>query len=264
MLSYRGIHLDTEVHTDHTVLLLHAFPLSSEMWDTQLSMFEKQGIPALAPDVFGVEGSPEKKSWTFTDYVVETDLLLSSLDIGRVTVVGLSMGGYQAFELWRTFPEKVASLVLCDTKAEHDNEGALAGRRDFIRAVKTGGAQEAIERMLPNVFASDTYLSGTDAVESFKKIVNKQPGEVIAATMQAIASRVDSCDSLETINCPVTFITGKEDKLTPPTLAEAMQRNVPGSVLHIIPKAGHISNMEQPDVFNDLLLDHLEKAGLTP
>lgn len=261
MLSYRSANLASVTPSGHAVLLLHAFPLSSGMWAPQLSMLEKQGVPALAPDVFGVEGSPERNAWTFRDYIEELGMLLSSLDIGTATVVGLSMGGYQAFELWRMFPEKVASLVLCDTKAEQDNENALASRRDFITAVTAEGPEEAVERMLPNVFASETYTSRTEVVETFKQIVSKQSGKVIAAAMQAIASRPDSVDTLATIHCPLTFITGREDKLTPPPLAESMQRHVPGSLLHLIPEAGHLSNMEQPEVFNRYLLEHLKKTA---
>ncbi len=260
MLSYKGVHLDSGNTSTHAVLLLHAFPLSSEMWAPQLSMLEAEGISAIAPDVFGVEASPPKENWTFGDYIEEIASLLSSLRIEGVNVVGLSMGGYQAFELWRMFPQKVRSMVLCDTRAEQDNEDALANRRDFITAVREKGPEEAVARMLPNVFGPETYATRTAAVDSFKQIAMLQSGAVIAAAMQAIASRVDSVESLETITCPVTFITGMEDKLTPPPLAESMHRKVTGSTLHLIPEAGHLSNMELPERFNALLLEHLRHA----
>lgn len=261
MLSYRSVNLDSSAPASHAVLLLHAFPLSSEMWVPQLSMLEKQGIPAIAPNVFSVEDSPVKSSWTFRDYIEELSKLLSSLRIGTVTVTGLSMGGYQAFELWRMFPEKIASLVLCDTKAEQDNEDALANRRDFIAAVRENGPEEAVARMLPNVFAPETYTDRTEVIDLFKKIVMNQSGKAIAAAMQAIASRADSVDSLTTISCPVTFINGNKDKLTPHSLAESMQHSIPGSTLCLIPGAGHLSNMEQPEIFNTCLLEHLKKIG---
>lgn len=261
MLSYKGVHLDSLPSSAQAVLLLHAFPLSSEMWTSQLTLLEEQGIPAIAPDVFGVEGSESRDKWIFRDYIEEISSLLSSLRITKVTVVGLSMGGYQAFELWRLFPQKVASLVLCDTKAEQDNEEALANRRDFIATVKANGPEEAIARMLPNVFGTETYVSKGLVVDSFKKIVMQQSGDVIAAAMQAIASRADSVESLTTITCPVTFIAGIEDKLTPPSLAESMHKKIPGSILHLIPEAGHLSNMEQPDAFNSFLLEHIKQTG---
>ncbi len=258
-LGYKSVHLDTLASGGHAVLLLHAFPLSSEMWTDQLAMLEQHGIAALAPNVFGVEGSQPLENWTFGLYSAALSSLLASLDIGTVTVVGLSMGGYQAFEFWRHHPEKVASLVLCDTKAEKDDEAALANRRDFIAAVREGGPKEAVERMLPNVFAPETFRSQPDAVERFKDMVARQSGEVIAATMQAIASRPDSVDTLATITHPVTIITGLQDKLTPPALAESMRMNISDSSLHLVPEAGHLSNLEKPDVFNGHLLEHLQK-----
>lgn len=258
MLSYESVLLDSTASSAYTVLLLHAFPLSSEMWASQLSALETEGISAVAPDVFGVAGSPQQENWSFRDYIEEISSLLSMLHIEKVTVVGLSMGGYQAFELWRMFPEKVLSMVLCDTRAEQDNEDALANRRDFIAAVRIQGPDEAVSRMLSNVFSPETYTKKQDVVDSFKRIVRKQSGNTIAATMQAIASRTDSVESLSTITCPVTFITGKDDKLTPPSVAAAMHRQLPGSAMHTIPGAGHLANMEQPDRFNALLLEHLK------
>lgn len=262
MLSYKSVHLDSTASPAYAVLLLHAFPLSSEMWASQLSMLEEREIPAIAPDVFGVEGSEPRETWVFRDYVEEISSLLSLLRIKSVTVVGLSMGGYQAFEFWRMFPENVSSLVLCDTRAEQDNEDALASRRDFIAAVRADGPEEAAARMLPNVFAPKTYSSKAEIIDSFRQIVTRQSGQTIAAAMQAIASRIDSVESLSGITCPVTFISGVEDKLTPPSLAESMHQQVPGSTLHLIPEAGHLSNMEQPDLFNAVLLEHLQKIDI--
>jgi len=260
MLTYSSVNLDPSKETAHGVLLLHAFPLSSGMWTRQLSMLEKQRVTALAPNVPGVEGSPEKKGWTFRDYASSIVELLRALHIRKVTVVGLSMGGYQAFELWRSHPETVASLVLCDTRAEQDNEGALANRRDFISAVKANGPDEAIGRMLPNVFAKATYLDRSSVIDTFRTIVNRQSGTVIAAAMAAIASRVDSVDLLTRISCPVTFIFGEEDKLTPKALGESMSKQVSRSRLCLIPGGGHLCNMEQPDMFNDCLSAHLREV----
>ncbi len=260
MLSYSSVNLDPSAGTEHGVLLLHAFPLSAEMWQAQLSMLERRRVAAVAPNIYGVEGSPEKKGWTFGDYAGELASLLSAVKMRKATVVGLSMGGYQAFELWRSHPETVASLVLCDTRAEQDNEEALANRRDFASAVRASGAEEAVTRMLPNVFARKAYTGGSALVDTFGAIVKKQSGDVIASAMEAIASRVDSVDTLPRISCPVTFIYGDEDKLTPKTLGESMQQRIPGSRLRIINGAGHLSNMERPDLFNDCLAGHLQEV----
>ena len=166
MLSYKSVHLDSTASPAYAVLLLHAFPLSSEMWASQLSMLEEREIPAIAPDVFGVEGSEPRETWVFRDYVEEISSLLSLLRIKSVTVVGLSMGGYQAFEFWRMFPEKVSSLVLCDTRAEQDNEDALANRRDQSSNVirphqgPRGVVNETGRRLLPDRVEDEQQARG--------------------------------------------------------------------------------------------------------
>lgn len=257
MLSYTSVHLDAATASDNTVLLLHAFPLSSRMWESQLSALEAEGIPAIAPDVFGVGDSEPRNNWSLTEYVNAVASLLSSLEISKVTLVGLSMGGYQAFAWWRMFPQTVTSLVLCDTRAEQDSPEALANRRDFIDAVRENGPAEAVDRMLPVVFAGSTYASGAQITDVFREIIMQQSGSTIASAMAAIATRNDSTELLASITCPVTFICGTEDKLTPPSLAESMQKKVPGSTLHLIENAGHLSNMEQPERFNAIVLEHL-------
>ncbi len=257
MLSYTSVHLDAAPASENTVLLLHAFPLSSRMWEPQLSALEAEGIPAIAPDVFGVGNSEPRNNWSLSEYVDAVASLLYSLEISKVTLVGLSMGGYQAFAWWKMFPQAVTSLILCDTRAEQDSPEALANRRDFIDAVRKNGPAEAVDRMLPIVFAEKTYASGTHVTDVFRDIIMRQSGDTIASAMGAIASRNDSVELLPSITCPVIFICGTEDKLTPPSLAESMQKKVPGSTLHLIEDAGHLSNMEQPERFNTLLLEHL-------
>ena len=261
MLTYTGVHLDRIAEEGHAVLMLHAFPLSSSMWVDQLGAFYQYRIPAIAPNVYGVEGSDMRPNWSFDDYIEELVPLLSDLGIHQVTLVGLSMGGYQAFEFYRHYPHMVRSLVLCDTRAEADSPEALQSRKEFSAAVRQKGSEEALLRMQPNVFAPGLEDKNPAVAETFKAIVTHQTGEVIAAALEAIARRKDSTATLETISCPVTFITGKEDRLTPPPLAESMHKAVNGSVLHLIDEAGHLSNMEQPDEFNALLLDHLNRLA---
>ncbi|RNA65458.1 alpha/beta fold hydrolase [Prosthecochloris sp. ZM_2] len=264
MLTYTGVHLDNIARDGYAVLLLHAFPLSSAMWVEQLGALFRYHVPTLAPNVYGVEGSDPHHPWTFREYIGEVVALLEELGIGKVTVAGLSMGGYQAFELYRQAPDKIRSMVLCDTRSEADTPEALENRWAFIEAVTANGPEEAVEAMLPKVFALPPEESSPVMVETFSSIVMHQSGEAIAAAMRAIAERPDSTGMLADISCPVTLITGKEDRLTPPELARSMQRKIAGSELHLIDNAGHLSNMEQPRAFNELLLGHLEATGSLP
>jgi non-heme chloroperoxidase len=240
------------------VLLLHAFPLSGEMWEPQFACLEQAGYTVIAPHVYGVEGSPGKSGWSMADYADELASLLDRLECSEATVAGLSMGGYQAFEFYRLHPDKVSSLVLCDTRAVNDSPEAYAQRMEFRRAVEELGSEEAMKRMLPNFFAPRTYTSRPEIVTFAQQLILRQSPGAISEAMRAIAERPDSTGLLRSISCPVLIINGAEDTVTPPATAEAMNEAIPHSVLGIIPDAGHLSNLEQPGRFNTLLLEHLK------
>ncbi len=260
MLAYQGANIIECGITKHAVLLLHAFPLSAAMWQPQLKALGEAGYAVIAPNAFGIAGSGEWAEWTFTDYAHELVRLLESLKIERATVVGLSMGGYQAFEFYRLYPGKTASLVLCDTRAEADAPAARSVREEFIGAVEAEGAEEAARRMIPNYFTAESSINKPELVAEAAAMIREQSAAVINAAMRAIMMRHDATPLLASIHCPVLVLNGKEDKLTTPETAESIHTLIAGSQLRLLTGAAHISNMEQPDAFNNALLAHLEEV----
>ncbi|NTV02841.1 MAG: alpha/beta hydrolase [Chlorobiaceae bacterium] len=241
-----------------TVVLLHAFPLSAAMWEPQASFLQDAGYGVVAPHVYGFDGSPSRPGWSMEDYARDLCVLLDSLGCGKVSIVGLSMGGYQAFAFWRLFPDRTASLVLCDTRANADGPEARKHRREFRKAVEKQGPSEAAARMVPNFFASRTYKEQPGLVSQVSDIILRQPAAEISEAMGAIAERQDSTGLLPTITCPVLFINGESDSVTPVITASDMHARIPGSKLEILQDAGHLSNLEQPTLFNSHLLEHLK------
>ncbi|ABL66268.1 alpha/beta fold hydrolase [Chlorobium phaeobacteroides] len=261
MLSYQCANTDQENRSGYAVLLLHAFPLSAEMWRPQLDALGRAGFVAIAPNSFGIEGSEEKKDWSFTDYAHQLAELLDSLHCRKVTVVGLSMGGYQAFAFLKLYPEKIASIVLCDTRAENDALSSRQQRQEFIIAVQAHGPEEAVRRMLPNYFSSKTAQKKPELPEQAAAMIRKQSGTAIIEAMKAIMTREDATPLLSNITCPVLVLNGEEDRLTTPETAAGIQARIPGALLGILPEAAHLSNMEQPARFNALLLEHIQAFG---
>ncbi len=261
MLSYRGENLATSGIEKQAVLFLHAFPLSAAMWRYQLEAFGNAGYTVIAPNAFGIAGSREQPGWTLTDYAHELAKLLESLNIERATVVGLSMGGYQALEFYRLYPGKTASLVLCDTRAEADTPAARSSREEFIRAIEAEGAEEAARRMIPNYFTAGSYVKKPELSAEATAMIREQSAAVINAAMRAILTRSDATPLLATIHCPVLVLNGKEDRLTTPETAESIHKLTAGSTLRLLENAAHISNMEQPEAFNNALLAHLEEVS---
>ncbi|MBM3163301.1 MAG: alpha/beta fold hydrolase [Chlorobi bacterium] len=260
MLTSRTTGIAPEDNEGHAVLLLHAFPVSSGMWEPQLGALAEAGIAAIAPNAYGIEGSEEKTAWTFEGYARELALLLDGIGCRKASVVGLSMGGYQAFAFYRLFPEHTASLVLCDTRAEADVPEAAKQRQEFIEAVENRGPAEAAGRMMPNYFTPETFSANPALARQTEAMITGQSVTAITAAMKAIMQREDSSRLLPAITCPVLVLNGRKDRLTNPETATAIAKSIPGAKLELIDEAGHLSNMEQPERFNRALLDHLRKV----
>lgn len=245
----------------HAVVLLHAFPLSADMWRFQIDALEEAGVAAIAPNAYGIEGSEGKKVWGFEEYAHELATLLDTYGCMKAAVAGLSMGGYQAFALYRLFPQRIHSLVLCDTRAEADDPEAVRSREAFIEAVEKNGATEAASRMMPNYFTPQTRKSNPSLVQQAERMIIRQSPETITSAMRAIMNRTDSTAMLKTISCPVLVLNGSEDCLTTAETARSIAESVSGAALQLIPGAAHLANMEQPKLFSRALLDHLGKTA---
>jgi len=244
-------------HAKGYVLFLHAFPLSSKMWEPQLQAVSAEGYYAIAPNVYGIEGSAPKEGWKFTDYVDELISVLDEKGIKEVTLVGLSMGGYQAFEFVKKHGKRLKSLVLCDTRAEADTEEAKKARFEFIDALKQNGSSEASKRMLPKLFGKEAYKENPELVQKIQDLIEGADSEAIQNQLYALAMRENNLKTLKKIKCPTLFIVGSEDVLTPPEVAESMHHEISHSQLCRIVSAGHMTNLESPNPFNEALLTHL-------
>jgi 3-oxoadipate enol-lactonase len=241
-----------------TVVLLHAFPLSATMWEQQQLFLDAAGYGVVAPNVYGFDGSAAKPGWSMDDYAHDLAELLDKLGCRKATIVGLSMGGYQAFAFWRLYPERTASIVLCDTRATGDTPEIRAQRLEFRNAVSEKGSAEAANRMVPNFFDRENGRLHPQLASKARMIIERQPADAISEAMRAIAERPDSSELLPGITCPVIILNGAGDVVTTPETAASMHAAIPGSQLELLPKAGHLSNLEQPELFNRLLLKHLD------
>ncbi len=254
MLAYLSRNLDAK---QKSVMLLHAFPLSAEMWSLQLDALADNGYAALAPNAFGFDDSPQKQNWTFNDYADALAELMQSLGISQATLVGISMGGYTAFAFWKKYPDKVKSLVLCATRADADSPEAKAARMEFIDALLKNGIEEAVKRMIPKLLSATSHRSRPELLKRVESIIRKQSPQAIEETLKALASRDDSVPLLASINVPTLVIGGAEDALMSEAVLKTIHSGISNSQMHIIQGAGHLPNLEEPDIFNFYLLERL-------
>jgi pimeloyl-ACP methyl ester carboxylesterase len=229
------------------VLLLHAFPLDARMWDAQVPVLEQAGYEVLAPNLPGREPDSDLGSWAQR---------LLELAPGEFVPVGVSMGGYIAFELWRRARGRIPALALVDTRASADNEAARAGRAETIARLQAGfdGFWGDLE---PKMFASS---SPPDAVARAREIASQQPVENLIATVEALRDRPDSTETLGDIDVPTLVVVGEHDPMTPPASAAEMVAGLAQGRLAVVSGAGHLTPLERPSEFNEELLLFLHEV----
>lgn len=261
-LSFDGAKLHwTERGEGPAVLFLHAFPLSGAMWSKQLGAL-KDAYRAVAFDAPGFGKSAALPAPASMKRYAEAALaLLDHLSIERAAVVGLSMGGYIAFEMHALAPGRVGALVLADTRATPDSPEARKAREATAHAVEDDGPQVLVERMLPNLLSPAAPPALRREAE---KLITENAAEGLAAALRAMATRRDFSAALGSIACPTLVLAGDHDTLTPPAEAQAMAKAIPGARFEPLPGAGHLSNLESPKAFDAALRGFLDarRAGL--
>jgi pimeloyl-ACP methyl ester carboxylesterase len=181
--------------------------------------------------------------------------LLQHLRIERAGVVGLSMGGYLSFELYRQAPGLFRGLALCDTKASADTDEAKATREKFAAGAIEKGLSWVADEMVPKLLRPQPDPA---AVKEVRSLVSGGTPAGVAAAQRGMAKRPDSIPTLQTISCPTLVVTGEQDTLIPPAEAEKLAKAVKGAKLVKIPDAGHLPCIENPEPFNAALIAFLD------
>jgi 3-oxoadipate enol-lactonase len=244
------------------VLLLHAFPLNSGMWEPQIDALGSR-YRLVAPDLRGFGGSdvPEDPAeYSMDAYADDLKALLDHLGIEKVVLCGLSMGGYVSFSFLRRHGDMVRALVLADTRAGADTPEGIAGRKRMQQQVRKEGTSGVIQTLCENLLTHMTTQRKPDVTARARELMDNPAAGFIGA-LEAIKNRPDSTADLEDISVPVLVIVGEQDGVTPPDAAREMHERIEGSIFVVIPDAGHLSNLETPEVFTGALTEFLEGIG---
>jgi len=232
-------------------VLLHAFPLSADQWLPQLHRVPP-GWRFLAPDLRGFRGvgpafeDPALSGLSIDDYADDVLALMTHVEVDRAVVCGVSMGGYVAFAMWRRAAARVTGLVLSNTRAAADSPEARAGRDRTIALVRTGGANALAAEMVSRLLGETTRREQPDLEDAVRRLILVNSTEGIVSALAALRDRPDATPLLPTISGPTLVVGGAEDAVVPVPETETMHRALPGSRLVILPRAGHLSNLEAP------------------
>jgi 3-oxoadipate enol-lactonase len=262
-----------------TVVFIHGFPFDGSMWAPQLDGLP-EGWRGLAPDLRGFgetelravpgevargnrSGSrvalPDEPVLTMDRHARDVAELIEGTAAAPAVLCGLSMGGYVALALWRLRPELVRALVLADTRSEGDSDEARENRMRLAQSTRTHGARALAAAMLPSLLADDTRHERPEVADRLRDMMEATAPETLVAALAGMAGRRDATPELSDIRVPTLVLVGESDGLTPPDGARAMARAIPGARLVTIPGAGHVSNLENVEAFNEALHDFLTR-----
>lgn len=251
----------TEAGQGLPLVFLHGFPFSRGVWQKQIDAL-RSSYRVIAPDLRGFGDSETQAGpTTMAQCAADLRVLLQQLVAGPVVLIGHSMGGYVALAFVREFPEMLHGLVLVSTKAGQDTAEGAAGRRAMAEKVKAGGVQVVVDAMAPKMLAAGNQDERM-AAQVLGFMTPSKPAGVIGALL-GMAERPDATAMLAQIAVPTLVITGADDTLIPPAESETLAQAIRGAQLKVIPHAGHLVAFEQPDDFNRVLTDWLNRADLS-
>lgn len=243
------------------VVFIHGFPFSRATWEAQLEALP-EAIRAIAYDVRG-HGKSAVGDGHYTIELFVDDLLalLDHLQIEAAVLCGLSMGGYIALRATEREPGRVRALVLCDTQSAADTDAAKLGRAAAIRQIQSSGTTAFVDGLLPKLFTAESIRAETGAVELIRRMMRATDPLAITGTLLALAARTDTTAALAGMDRPALLMFGEDDPITPPDAGRQMLAALPHATLELIPRAAHVSNLENSADFNRHLLSFLGQTA---
>lgn len=236
------------------VLLLHPFPLNSQAWAAQAAaLAPEQRILAVDFPGFGLSGAAPS-GLTLGQVAQGIVELARFRGHERLALVGISMGGYLALEIARQAPELLSRLVLADSRASADSAQGAAARERFAIRVERQGIGWVADELLPSLLGPRPR---PEVVRQLTRLINQATPNGVAAAQRAMATRPDQRATLEGLAIPALILVGALDALTPPKDAREMAERLPGARLELIPGAGHLSFLEEPETFSRALISFL-------
>jgi pimeloyl-ACP methyl ester carboxylesterase len=240
------------------IIFLHGFPFDRSMWKGQVN-YLKLAYRLISVDLRGFGqsslGKEDINIDLFSDDLIK---LMDALKIEKAILCGLSMGGYIALNVINRFPGRFVGLILCDTNCIADNKKMREHRYKTIYQIEAHGKADFAEEFIENAFRRDSFVLKKEIVKKIEATILANTAKVITEGLKALTNRTETCSTLSSISVPTLIICGRNDKLTPVEQSEFLNRHIPRSKLRIIERAGHLSNLEQSDVFNEHLLHFLQ------
>lgn len=259
-INANGIDINYTIEGEGPWLAMsHSLACNLHMWDEEAKRLSKR-YKVLRYDTRG-HGESSAPAGAYTLELLADDLhaLLQALGVQSAHFVGLSMGGMIGQTYALKYPGMFKSLALCDTTSRYPAEAAgLWAER--IKTVEAQGMEPLVAPTLERWFTAPFRQARPEVVAKVAAMIRSTPVPGYVGCSHAIP-KINVTARLAEIRCPSVVIVGKDDPGTPVAMAEEIHQALPGSELVIIPAAAHLSNLEQPDAFNQALAKFLDKTA---
>jgi len=241
------------------LLFLHGLGGGHAAWDRQVGHFGRLGYRCIAWDQPGYGGTPPVEPYTLQTV---TDVLKRHMDRDRVVLIGQSMGGFVAQEMYARFPDRIAALVLAFTSPAFGGAGGQFARQ-FI-AARIGPLDEGktmaqvANALMPSMRGTKSDPEGLAHAE---RIMSAIPPETYRKAVQMLPT-FDRKDQLEKIVVPTLLVAGSDDRIAPFAVMESMAHRIPHAEFVLLEGCGHLGPMDQPQAFNGALENFLQRHSL--
>ena len=229
------------------IVLLHGFPLDSRMWDDVAPLLPgPRTVVAVDLPGFGGSVATGRSAPSLDDAADAVAHTLAAVGLTRAIVVGLSMGGYVALALLARHPELVAGLGLLDTRSTADDADVRANRLRVAGEVESSGTVDAVRPMATSLLGETSRTLRGELTDRLAVLVDQQLPAGVAWSQRAMAARQDRTDALRRFTGPALVLVGDEDVAAPVAAAEHMAAALASSSLVVVPRAGHLTALEDP------------------
>lgn len=234
------------------IVLLHAFPLNGRMWEPQIRELGT-GNCLVVPDLpgFGLSahlGTPS----TIDGYAERVRAEIGSRLREPVLLVGASLGGMIAMTLAPRLPA-LRSLVFVGVSAVTDPRTEAARRRRLAAEIEALGVDAAADALLPRLLGFGEARRRGDLFDEVRRMVREARPDGVAAALRAMSLRPPSLESLLGVSCPMRWVVGADDRIASRDEVLQVARLLPNSVCEVVPRVGHLVNLEAPERFNEIL-----------
>lgn len=237
--------------------LANSLGTDARIWDDVIALLaERYRILSYDKRGHGLSDAPAG-DYALDAHVDDLAGLLDHLEIDRLALAGVSVGGLIAQRFALRYPGRLAALVLCDT-APKVGDAAMWNAR--IAAVRDGGLGAIVEAVMPRWFTDAYRQQRPDDLAGWRNMFLRQPVTGYAGTCASLRD-ADLRDAIGAISTPTLVVAGDRDLSTPPDLVRDAAGRIPGARFETIPDCGHIPSIEQPGALAAIMTSFFHEVG---